>query len=288
MKIINLKQGTPEWLEWRNNGIGASEIGSLMGVNDRITPRGLYDIKTGKGPETYVNEAMKYGNEQEWQARDWLESHFDCSLSNICIESEEKSFMRASLDGFDELKNILVEIKSPYNKENLDKMIQGDIPLSYLYQIQWQMLLTKMDSAFMCVWDGDKCHIHEIEEDKVLQKKMENKATKFWKDLIRGIEPPAEERDYEDISSDNMEVLDKVKSFKEAMEAKSNLEKVLKELKPEIEKLGENKNFIIHGVKFTRCMGSSRYDYSLMKEEGVELDRFKKPGNPFYRTTILR
>ncbi len=43
MKIIDLEQGTPEWLEWRKNGIGSSDIATIMGANPYQTPYQLWE-----------------------------------------------------------------------------------------------------------------------------------------------------------------------------------------------------------------------------------------------------
>ncbi len=41
-----------QWHEWRRQGIGASDIGVLMGYSNYATPLDLYQIKVGeKQPE---------------------------------------------------------------------------------------------------------------------------------------------------------------------------------------------------------------------------------------------
>ena len=42
-RLINLEQGTYEWLEWRMGGLGASDAPVVMGVSPYSTSRTLWE-----------------------------------------------------------------------------------------------------------------------------------------------------------------------------------------------------------------------------------------------------
>ena len=47
--IVELRQGTQEWLEWRHNGIGASDASTIMGESRFNSTAGLMKEKRGLG-----------------------------------------------------------------------------------------------------------------------------------------------------------------------------------------------------------------------------------------------
>ena len=51
-----------EWLEVRKNGIGSSEVATIVGLNPWQTPYQLWRIKTGQDAPKNENFAMKAGH----------------------------------------------------------------------------------------------------------------------------------------------------------------------------------------------------------------------------------
>lgn len=47
--LVELSQGTPEWHEWRKNGIGGSDATVVEGISPYRTPRQLFYEKKGLG-----------------------------------------------------------------------------------------------------------------------------------------------------------------------------------------------------------------------------------------------
>lgn len=287
MKIVNLEQGSPEWHEWRSTGIGASDIGTIMGVNPYKTPLHLFNEMSGYKRIDFTNDAMKYGNKQEPLAKMWLENHLKMELKNLCAEDEENFFMRCSFDAINIQENMLIEIKSPYSTSSLNILLSDNLPLQYVYQVQWQLAICGFDKGYLAVWNKEQCMLHHINSDKELQNQLKEKAKEFWNDFLRGIPPKALEKDYVDLSEDHPDVLEKVEAYKAAIITKSASDKVIKELKPQIEALGGEHNFIVHGLKLTLCGGVARYDYKAMEEDGIDLDKYKKNGSSYHRISVV-
>lgn len=72
--IINLKQNTGEWLEWRKKGVGSSLVGTIVGLNGAFKEADYKPYKTpimawrqflGKVPPDEANYHMQRGHDQE-------------------------------------------------------------------------------------------------------------------------------------------------------------------------------------------------------------------------------
>ena len=63
--IIELVQGTREWLEWRHKGLGASDASTIMGENRFKSAAQLLQEKRGPAQDFGQNAAMARGTELE-------------------------------------------------------------------------------------------------------------------------------------------------------------------------------------------------------------------------------
>ena len=59
--MLDLKQGTPEWLEWRRGGLGSSDVSTLMLENKYESVKDLWLRKTGRLEARAENAAMRHG-----------------------------------------------------------------------------------------------------------------------------------------------------------------------------------------------------------------------------------
>ena len=67
--VVELQQGTSQWLAWRHNGIGSSEASTIMGENRFKSASMLLQEK--RGPvilDSVQNEAMALGTKLEPEA----------------------------------------------------------------------------------------------------------------------------------------------------------------------------------------------------------------------------
>src|SRR5579885_856972 len=136
---VNLKQGTKDWLKWRQSGIGASEIYALALAAESLdykvrcprdlgdappwieTPVQLYRRKTGAVPPPEVNEDMARGSRLEPLIRTAFCARLRIPVVPVCVEVP-KTPLKASLDGWREPHpkkhnfGVLVEIKAPRNR----------------------------------------------------------------------------------------------------------------------------------------------------------------------------
>lgn len=168
-RVINLEQGTDEWLAWRMGGIGGSEVPILVAhaallLDDAVkrkhpigefrdkylaalnigssietfkkTPWKFWAQKKGMIPREPFNAAMARGKKYESTVIARFESEHDEILFSACLEHIDFPCIRASLDGLRPNQQP-VEIKCP-GKPSFEKMKKG-IPGYYYPQVQQQI-----------------------------------------------------------------------------------------------------------------------------------------------------
>ncbi len=96
--IVNLQQGTAEWLEWRSNGIGASDAPTIMGDNPWKSAARLLSEKLGAADKFAGNAAMTRGTALEPEAKRQYEAISKVFVASICLQSNTHQWLRASLD----------------------------------------------------------------------------------------------------------------------------------------------------------------------------------------------
>lgn len=287
MKIINFtEQAGDEWLQWRKNGIGASDISVLMRSNKFKTPLQLWDEKCGFKVADFMNPAMAHGIKNEPVARDWINKNHQLKLEPLCIEDIENPFFRASLDGYDAESQTLGEIKCPVSEDILnDARNNCKLPLYWQHQIQWQIMLCKPVRAFVALWDYryNSCITIEAFAQPTLQKEMKEKALDFWRLVQMGIPPPPADDDY--ITVEDPKLKELLQEYKDHDLVEKAAQERKKALKSQIIEFGDDGNFTSYGFWIQRCAPRKTYDMDQMKMDGIEVDKYikKNTGIGFYR-----
>ena len=112
----------------------------------------------------------------------------------LVIESEEISFMGASLDGYNSENNLLLEIKCPHKLNSHLNLLEDGQQISFVYysQIQHQLFCSKGN---MCLYvsyhpeDPDKVIIKEVMPDKEFIERMIEAERYFYEKNILLMEP---------------------------------------------------------------------------------------------------
>lgn len=282
MKTVSFEDGQSgkEWLDWRKNGVGASDIGIIMGSNTFKTPLQLWEEKCGFKGEDYINDAMAHGIKNEGRARDWLNKNQQLSLEPRYIEDIEKSYFKASLDGYDSEKKILAEIKCPVSDKVLDKARENSsLPMYWQHQIQWQIMLAQPIRAFIGLWDYryDSCITIEAFAQPTLQKEMREKAQEFWRGVQMGVPPKPSAKDY--IRVEDPKLKDLLQEFQDHNAVAKAADVRKRELKKEIIEFGDDGNFMAYGFFMTRCAPRTIYDMDQMRMDGIDVDGYVKKNN---------
>ncbi|RLA59527.1 MAG: hypothetical protein DRQ89_13975 [Epsilonproteobacteria bacterium] len=195
MKIIkNLEQNGEKWHSFRREGIGGSDIAVLVGTSPFETPLGLYEQKLGLKPPYDLDPFLiESGERAEIEARDFFKTRPENPIEfiPICVVSDENPIIRASLDGFNVEKNIVLEVKFMGNQKFKRFKKTKEINPYHLAQINWQLLVTKAEKAIYYVesFSGDFFYIN-VFPDTQLQNNLKKLAFEFWENHILKKVPP--------------------------------------------------------------------------------------------------
>jgi putative phage-type endonuclease len=152
--VVKLTQGTAEWLEWRNKGIGASDAPTIMGENPWKTITELLREKRGRAMRSEGNAAMARGTALEPEARQAYISQTGKWVEPACFQSGAYEWLRASVDGITPELDAVVEIKcgeSVYRNTSAS----GCVPDHYYGQLQHILAVTGLPSIdFWCYLPG--------------------------------------------------------------------------------------------------------------------------------------
>lgn len=288
MKIIELEQKSPEWIEWRKSGIGSSDIATIMGANPYQTPYQLWEEKCGVRNAFDGNRFTEHGNLNEPYAREYLEKVTSLKLKNICAESDVNPIYKVSLDAYCTSNRHLYEIKCPFTSEKIFTLRDTmEIPEMWKCQILWQAVITNAKKAFLAVWDFNlaECFCIECKRDPELESRLFEEADKFW-ELVKSFTPPPLQK------GDYIEVIDEeLYSHLVEYKAQNDMEKAAaskkKELKTRIVEFGDDGSFKAYGFTITRSAPRKSYDVEKMRADGIEVDKYLKPlGIGYYTIRI--
>lgn len=148
MQVINMEQGSPEWLEARKGVVTGSRF------KDVITPAKaelskssktyMYELvaeRMGATVSFYQNEHMQRGNDLEPDARTAYEFIKDCTVKEVGFCLHDNKLIGVSPDGLiDEDGGI--EIKCPKETTHISYLDKGELPLIYKPQVQGCLWVT--------------------------------------------------------------------------------------------------------------------------------------------------
>lgn len=153
MKKIDIVQGSSQWLTWRTSGIGASDFPCIIKKNPYCKVEDIYRAKTDPAYKIPMNTLMERGIDNEALARDLFESQMGIEFPPLCCSHENEKYL-ASLDGYNEKYNEILEIKTP-SPHNYEKY-RANPPEYHLYQVQWQLFVTGAQTGYLFYYSPEK------------------------------------------------------------------------------------------------------------------------------------
>jgi len=185
---VNIKQRTPEWHEWRKQGIGASDAPIIMGenrfksLNYLIKEKTSYDLKNN-----YENNKMALGKFLEPEALDSYIKKTGNYVTPACIQSAQCDWLRASLDGINTYDRKVIEIKC--GKSAYEWAYRHhNVPKYYYGQTQHILAITNYESIdFWCYWPGNQEILIKVERNEAYIKLLLEKEYEFWKSIEKSI-----------------------------------------------------------------------------------------------------
>lgn len=154
MKHESFEQGSSEWHEFRKTRIGASDAPIICGLSPWSSSLQLWMEKLGKvaAKDLSENFAVQRGVRLEPVVRGMASIKLDCDFEPAVFTDDERPYMMASLDLWNEEKQWMGEIKVG-NKADHARLKEDDpstVPEKYYAQLQQQMYVVKPKRAFYC------------------------------------------------------------------------------------------------------------------------------------------
>lgn len=186
--MIQLKQGSSQWLKFRQEGIGASDAIILSGLSPWRTKKELWEEKLGLIDPQPVNSSMQRGMILEPSARKCYEKMTGIDVVDCIKVSKEFPWMFASLDGISLDQKTIVEIKCT-SKKNHELAKNGQIPAYYMPQIQHQLYVCELDSCHYFSFDGRDGILVIVNRCDIYIKKLLELEKEFYYHMITLTEP---------------------------------------------------------------------------------------------------
>ena len=208
MNRLEIEYRSPEWLKFRQTGIGGSDASSIFGLNPYKSNVELWEEKTGiKEPKQVSNnESAEYG----LKAEEYLLKLFQLDFPDYEVSAPkdtvyQNGFMFASLDG--EIKDKktgemgILEIKTTSILSSMHREKWNDkIPDNYYIQILHYLAVTGYSFAILKAQlkytDGEFPYlktIHRIIKREEVKDDIEfliSEEKKFWQCVVDKKRPP--------------------------------------------------------------------------------------------------
>ncbi|MCM1236939.1 MAG: YqaJ viral recombinase family protein [Ruminococcus flavefaciens] len=183
-----------EWLKYRTQGIGGSDVSIIAGINPFKSVHELWREKTGQAePEQTDSEFAHFGTllepvvRKEFMARTGIKVR----QKHMLLQSEEYPFMFADLDGVihenGELAVFEAKTASAYKQE----IWEEGVPAPYILQVQHYMAVTGAERAYVAALVGGNHFFHHVvERDGEMIGKIIAMEMHFWETyVVGGAEP---------------------------------------------------------------------------------------------------
>ena len=193
---MNGTNGIPAW------DIGSSDAPVIMGVSPYLTPYQLWEVKLGFKSHDQNNTAIEKG--KYWEPRVRALYELETGLDFPAMNFEDHP-LGASLDGYNEENQIVLEIKVP-GKEVFDLAKDGVVHEKYIWQLEHQLLVSgAKENHFVCAkttgkgaFDGAVSEMVTVKyiSDPLKRERLLAAEQKFWQHVVDQKSPPLTDRDY--------------------------------------------------------------------------------------------
>lgn len=165
--------------------IGGSDVAAILGVSKWKTPYALWCEKKGQASEPSTPERDKVLNrgkrlEPYIVAMVAEEYGMIATDKNRIYTDAEHDFMRCEIDV--EFGNENGEIKTvhPFASREWGQELSDDLPLAYVAQCQWGLMITGRKVCHVFALIGDDLRRYKVTRDDVLIRGIRAKVFNFW------------------------------------------------------------------------------------------------------------
>ncbi len=275
-----MEQGTPEWLEFRKNKIGASDAASILGVGFH-SPYKLWQVKLGMC-EIKQTPAMARGLDLEPMIRQEYELQVGVNVEPEVIVHPTIPWMMASLDGHNAEKKVAVELKTA-NKPDHERAKKGIVPDKYYPQLQHQMACLGYNSIhYFSYYDKNDTALIEVKRDDEYLENLYKMEEAFYQCMVTLTPPAMTEADYLERTDDWWG--DKGKEWVEASRNFDLWKEKKEALRKELINGSNGRSSTGGGVRLRHYYSKGSVNYGKIPELGtVNLDQYRNPQKESWR-----
>lgn len=264
------------WLKWRSQGIGASDVPSIMGEGFS-TPYELWKEKLGM-VERKTNARMALGKKHEADAMALLSQTLGIAFEEqVALMCKAHPFLRCTLDGLGE--NCIAEVKCI---KGASKKPHHVVQKKYYAQVQLQLYISKAPVCYYAEYDIDTktLWIDAVKPDKKYMARVLEECAKFWECVQQNTPPELTEKEKleqqipEPSDVDWGELEDKYLEAKKMLSwAKANVDL----LEEQMVTLAEEKPAKGKQIALRVSIYEGAVDYESIRElRGVNLSKYRK------------
>lgn len=187
MKILDVEQGSVEWMQARAGIPTASEFDQL------VTPE--FKVRTGDMPKSYLAKKLAeawlggpllgfnvfdadQGQILEGEALPWYELEYGQEVQRVGLITTDDGRVGCSPDGL--IKGAGLEIKCPRPETHTGYLLKGVLPKDYAAQVHGSMYVTGFHSwQFLSYRRRFPALLLTIERDDTIQKAIGEALTEF-------------------------------------------------------------------------------------------------------------
>lgn len=282
-KILNIIQGSQEWLSLRKTKITATDTAKIMNLSPFCTPLQLWEEKLGLREPQPINDKMREGTLLEEEAREFINKS-GTDFKPIVLESVEFPFMMASLDGMNSSGDIL-EIKCGVSSF-INAEVENIEPY-YYSQCQKQMFVANRDTICYCAYrNPEKYKCITIKRDDTFIEKMIEAEKQFYQCLQNFTPPPSTDRDF--IKREDRDWYKHTEILKDTIRQRKLLEAKEECLKNEIIAMCDGQSSQGNGIRVSKVLTKGRVQYDAIPElKEIDLEKYRsKPVSSFRFTEV--
>lgn len=196
MPLLNVEQGSPEWIAARVGSLGASRLHEAVAKTktgysasrENLMAELIVERLTGQPAPQFQNAAMQWGSATEPDARSAYEFMTNRGVQLVGLYRHPTiPGTHASPDGLIEAEGLL-ECKCPNTATHIETLLGASIDRKYLVQMQWQMACAERQWTDFVSFDPRlpdtmRLHIRRVPRDQKMIDELTAEASAFLAEL---------------------------------------------------------------------------------------------------------